>query len=104
MNSRSFLVTPALFVLTSLNILYALSPGLPVAGYADYIPVNRLIHETPGHYYSLLLLPPADTLKVKMCTVAQTDESFGIFYDSGGPEGNYSNSENCSFLIHAHCA
>ena len=46
--------------------------------------------------------PKSDYL---MCsgTNATTDIS-GTFYDSGGETGNYSNGENCSFLINPGCA
>jgi Zn-dependent metalloprotease len=39
-----------------------------------------------------------------MCTTTSTTSTSGILYDSGGPSGNYQNSENCSFLIDPGCA
>lgn len=34
-----------------------------------------------------------------MCSDASSDASSGILYDSGGPDNNYSNNENCTFTI-----
>jgi len=39
-----------------------------------------------------------------MCSTSSTTATNGIFYDSGGLTGNYSNSQNCSFLINPGCA
>ena len=39
-----------------------------------------------------------------MCSTTSTIATSGILYDSGGPTGSYSNSENCSFLISIPCA
>ena len=39
-----------------------------------------------------------------MCTNDSTTASSGTLYDQGGPNGNYSNSTNCSFLINPGCA
>jgi gliding motility-associated-like protein len=34
-----------------------------------------------------------------MCDDANSDANSGILYDSGGPDNNYSNNENCTFTI-----
>lgn len=34
-----------------------------------------------------------------MCADASSDAESGILYDSGGPDDNYSNNENCTFTI-----
>ncbi len=39
-----------------------------------------------------------------MCTNEVTNAGAGLFYDSGGPSGNYSNQELCTFLIQPDCA
>jgi Zn-dependent metalloprotease len=39
-----------------------------------------------------------------MCSGNATNVESGLFYDSGGPTGNYQNNENCSFLIEIPCA
>lgn len=39
-----------------------------------------------------------------MCTTSETDQLHGILYDSGGPNNDYQNNENCSFLIAPNCA
>ena len=39
-----------------------------------------------------------------MCTSAGTELSSGNIFDSGGPTGNYSDFENCLFLIEPPCA
>lgn len=42
---------------------------------------------------------------INLCTgITNTTAANGIFYDSGGPSGNYSNSEDCSLLINPGCA
>lgn len=41
---------------------------------------------------------------VSMCDNASTTATTGILYDSGGPDGNYENSEFCTFLISPPCA
>ncbi len=41
---------------------------------------------------------------VNMCTDSISASAAGIFYDSGGPEGNYSPYESCTFLIDPGCA
>ncbi len=42
---------------------------------------------------------------VNMCSgVTSTTALNGIFYDSGGPTGNYMDNENCTFLIQPPCA
>ncbi len=50
----------------------------------------------------------SDYIKVSdtytMCSDASSSSSNGLLYDSGGPSGDYSNSENCSFLINPGCA
>ncbi len=38
-----------------------------------------------------------------MCTDDLSTSLNGILYDSGGPTGNYSNGENCTFLIGSDC-
>ncbi|MGK5085277.1 CUB domain-containing protein [Bdellovibrionota bacterium FG-1] len=35
----------------------------------------------------------------KMCTDTSSNATSGILFDSGGPSGNYSDNENCGFLI-----
>jgi PKD repeat protein len=39
-----------------------------------------------------------------MCSSLGSTNSTGSLYDSGGPLGNYTDNENCSFLIHPPCA
>ncbi len=39
-----------------------------------------------------------------LCSSTSTTAQSGILYDSGGPTGNYQNSENCGFLIDINCA
>ncbi len=39
-----------------------------------------------------------------MCTNDSTNASSGTLYDQGGPNGNYNNGSNCSFLIEPGCA
>jgi len=41
---------------------------------------------------------------VDLCSTPMTSAPSGIFYDSGGQTGNYSNNENCTFLIDPGCA
>jgi PKD repeat protein len=104
MSPKFTFTIPVIFILASLNILYANDPGLPFKKCSGNIAISRLSGDITTYHFTPSLSPPADTFKVKMCTVGQTEESFGIFYDSGGLLGNYGDSENCSFLIHAHCA
>ncbi len=39
-----------------------------------------------------------------MCSNTSSYSTSGILYDSGGPNGNYSEYENCSFTIYPGCA
>lgn len=39
-----------------------------------------------------------------MCSTSSTYNASGILYDSGGPNGNYDEFENCSFTIYPGCA
>ncbi len=39
-----------------------------------------------------------------MCSATSTTATNSVLYDSGGPDGSYKNSENCSFLIDPGCA
>lgn len=41
---------------------------------------------------------------IYLCTATSTTAANGLLYDSGGPTGNYQNSENCSLLISPVCA
>ncbi len=41
---------------------------------------------------------------VEICSTPMTTAPSGIFYDSGGPNGPYSNNEFCTFLIDPGCA
>lgn len=39
-----------------------------------------------------------------ICIDAQTTETSGVLFDSGGPTANYANNQNCGFLIQPDCA
>lgn len=39
-----------------------------------------------------------------MCEQSSTEANAGVLFDSGGPNENYSNNENCGFLISPSCA
>lgn len=39
-----------------------------------------------------------------ICLDAQSTETTGVLFDSGGPDANYDNNQNCGFLIHPDCA
>lgn len=39
-----------------------------------------------------------------MCSADSSNGTSGQLFDSGGPTGNYSNNQNCSFLINPGCA
>ena len=38
-----------------------------------------------------------------MCSTNSTSDTLGNIYDPGGPYGNYSNNQNCRFLINPGC-
>ncbi len=46
--------------------------------------------------------PPLNTYTI--CLQSQSSDASGILYDSGGPTGNYANSQSCGFLIDPGCA
>lgn len=39
-----------------------------------------------------------------MCSITQTADTGGTLYDTGGPTGDYQNSENCTLLVAPTCA
>jgi len=85
MKTRFVFIIAAILLLPSLNSL------------------NAMVPET-GNFITPATSPPVDTLKIKMCSTTSTTADSGLFYDSGGPEGNYGSSESCLFEIHVNCA
>jgi PKD repeat protein len=102
MNLNSFFLPPAKFILASACFINLLSPGFSNENYSYNLDGASYIDKE--YSSSSAYLPQQDTLKIKMCAVSQATESTGLFYDSGGPEGNYNNSQYCTFLIHTSCA
>ncbi len=66
--------------------------------------VQLIVSNTHGS--DTLLIP--DYISVvnmfNLCDVSATGAPSGIFYDPGGPSGNYGNADNCSLLIAPPCA
>ncbi len=53
----------------------------------------------------LIISPFFSQVSINLCTgTTTTNATSGSVYDSGGPSGNYLNSENCQLLINPGCA
>jgi PKD repeat protein len=52
---------------------------------------------------TLLFMLPLLAGGYNMCTTNSATDSIGYIFDSGGPNGNYGNNQNCQFLIIPGC-
>ncbi len=77
----------------------------PIVSYASIGDYDVQLITTNSHGSDTLFIN--DYINVSntylMCTDEVASTMTGILYDSGGPNGNYSNYENCEFLIGADC-
>lgn len=88
-------------------------------GDADDITTQNpsVVYDQPGFYDVTLMASNAngsseivkqEYVEVRsnfiMCEDQTTSSMFGVLYDSGGPDANYGNNEDCSFLISPECA
>jgi PKD repeat protein len=96
------------------------SSGIVSAGSSVDVEVSLLTYSTQGLFVETLLINSNDInipvfeyiLEIEqvigciyvMCTDYESVNLTGRVYDSGGPLGNYSNNENCGFLIQPPCA
>jgi PKD repeat protein/subtilisin-like proprotein convertase family protein len=96
------------------------SSGIVSAGSSIEVEVSLSAYPTEGLFVETLIINSNDintpviehVLEIDqtvncmfiMCTDTESTNLTGTVYDSGGPLGNYSNNENCGFLIQPPCA
>ena len=96
------------------------SSGVLGEGQSVNIVITGLAYGAAGTYNSLLTVTSNDplngiietnlsvvqllTCNLLMCVNGSSNLPIGTLYDSGGPSGNYSDNQNCTFLIAPPCA